>query len=427
MTIFQKMLVVPIISLVFYFGLLVYSYSVQSESNEQLAKIKDDFMPLMNQANENSRIFNEISVVIKDAVLANELYWLEQAQSQNQQIIANLNLFKSHPDWLNMEDIEQMETAYKNYFDNAFQLAKLMLSEQSDPEESNRLMNDVTQYFNTAERAFTHFDEKLSNQFYQAIDQTNQRVNNLLFWGGIISVALLMTFIMMTLAVSWATRKSMARVVVRMKALAEGNTDFAQRIEHSKRDEVGELVYWFNQLSNKLEQDYNRIDLISKTDKLTQLNNRTHTDDYLTQCLQMTQSNKQPLSLILLDIDHFKAINDNHGHLAGDAVLKGLAELLKSQMGDGMFVGRWGGEEFIVVLPDTEAIKAEKVAEQIRLAIASNGHFNPSITASFGVASAHSEDTVDSLIKKADDALYQAKEQGRNRVVSYQIQKPKQL
>lgn len=419
MTIFQKMLVVPILSVVFYFILLAYSYKVQLDSNEQLEQIRDNYLPMLATADENSRLFTEISVIMKDAVLANEITWLQQTDAMHQQIVQNLATLQTQGDAITRQTVDTIAGHYQNYFSNARALASQMLTATDDAANIDALIADVNRYFNLSEQGFAGFSEDLNRRFYQTIDQTNQTIKNLLFWGSIISVALLLLFVIITFVISWATRNSLSRVVERMQALAEGDTDFGQRIHHPKRDEVGALVHWFNQLSGKLEQDYHRIEVISQTDKLTQLHNRTHTDQYLLAALDQAQTHQRPLSLVLFDVDHFKSINDQHGHLVGDAVLQAIAQLLKAHVRDTDFAGRWGGEEFIEVLPETSLTVAVERAEQLRLTLQEDAQIQPPVTASFGVAQASAQDSVDALIKKADDALYQAKAQGRNQVVSH--------
>ncbi len=119
----------------------------------------------------------------------------------------------------------------------------------------------------------------------------------------------------------------------------------------------------------------------------------------------------------MLDIDHFKAINDTYGHLAGDDTLKTFGELLKGALRASDIIGRWGGEEFLIICPDSNLEGTVKLAEQLRLKIAQYdfAHFG-NLYASFGVALHHRGEQVNALIARADKALYRAKEAGRNRV-----------
>ena len=126
----------------------------------------------------------------------------------------------------------------------------------------------------------------------------------------------------------------------------------------------------------------------------------------------------EPLSLIMVDVDHFKKVNDTHGHVTGDKVLKGVAEILKKKVRGGSAY-RYGGEEMAVLLPKAELEGAVQVAERLRAAIEAHKIAGVKVTASFGVAQ-FEPGLADppALVEKADQALYKAKEGGRNRVVA---------
>jgi diguanylate cyclase (GGDEF)-like protein len=123
-----------------------------------------------------------------------------------------------------------------------------------------------------------------------------------------------------------------------------------------------------------------------------------------------------PISVAIIDIDHFKRINDNHGHLVGDHVLYELAQLLQSQMRNDDLLARWGGEEFVVVLPNTTSADAIELTERLRRYIATQNIQGMALTISVGVAQYTIKDSAYSLLGRADKALYLAKAQGRNRV-----------
>ena len=163
------------------------------------------------------------------------------------------------------------------------------------------------------------------------------------------------------------------------------------------------------------------LEILSNTDGLTGIANRRHFDHMLIQEWNRCQRANTPLSLIMLDIDHFKQFNDLYGHLTGDDCLKTLAHAL-SQVGRraGELAARYGGEEFTLILPETNIDNAAQLAEKIRRNIAEttvlyHGYQLPQITASFGVAS-YSQQIHDPahLINAADKALYHAKNSGRN-------------
>ncbi|HLP98805.1 MAG TPA: CHASE domain-containing protein [Sideroxyarcus sp.] len=157
---------------------------------------------------------------------------------------------------------------------------------------------------------------------------------------------------------------------------------------------------------------------LSITDKLTQLYNRRKLDDALQKEIERSKRFGLPLSVIMFDIDFFKRVNDAYGHQAGDEVLVQVARLLKENVRGIDVPGRWGGEEFLVVCPETDVDGACLLAEKLRAIVAAH-EFHPvgHNTCSFGVASRLPDESVDALLGRLDAALYCAKEQGRNRVV----------
>lgn len=172
-------------------------------------------------------------------------------------------------------------------------------------------------------------------------------------------------------------------------------------------------------LSDVIDMHYRN----SVTDPLTKLFNRRH---FMTQAAAMISSANRhafPMSIILCDIDHFKQVNDNHGHNVGDKVLVKFADILKNQAREEDVVARFGGEEFIILLPQTNAHGAKALARRMcevtRGIIIESPHGEFQFTASFGVATFDSTINIEENIKNADEALYLAKESGRNQVMVY--------
>jgi diguanylate cyclase (GGDEF)-like protein/PAS domain S-box-containing protein len=164
----------------------------------------------------------------------------------------------------------------------------------------------------------------------------------------------------------------------------------------------------------KLEKE---IIKLSITDKMTQLYNRLKLDEVLEKELNRSKRTNLSFAVIMMDIDYFKSINDTYGHQVGDKVLIEMASLLKKNIRATDIVGRWGGEEFLMILPATDIRGGEIIAEKLRLIIEGYSFVDGlNITSSFGVAVYDSDLSFDSIISRADIALYNAKESGRSRV-----------
>jgi diguanylate cyclase (GGDEF)-like protein len=167
----------------------------------------------------------------------------------------------------------------------------------------------------------------------------------------------------------------------------------------------------------ELEELARSLDHQASTDVLTGAFNRQRFDQELSSQIERSRRYDVPLSLILLDVDHFKSVNDRLGHLAGDKVLIQIASLTRETVRSGDIHARWGGEEFVVLAPGTERLGACQLAEKLRRTIEGYAFLGVgAITCSFGVVQFHPSDTAETLLARADGLLYRAKFNGRNRV-----------
>jgi len=187
---------------------------------------------------------------------------------------------------------------------------------------------------------------------------------------------------------------------------------------------LGELLAEKEKLTEELRKANETLASLARTDVLTGLPNRRALEDELSRSVARAVRDRTWLSILALDVDHFKSFNDQHGHAAGDAVLSAVGRILVEQCRKGDMPARYGGEEFTVILPNTNPLGATVVAERIRRAFeAAELRFEGKllrITMSLGVASAQSKDADPPgiLMARADEALYRAKRAGRNRVVN---------
>lgn len=176
------------------------------------------------------------------------------------------------------------------------------------------------------------------------------------------------------------------------------------------------LLYSFS----RIEENYAETRMLAYLDHLTQLPNRRYGEAVLVQLLRQVREQGGRFSVVMLDLDGFKKVNDRHGHDVGDRVLKRSALLIQRHLPRGARVIRWGGEEFLIVLPGLEERGAQAVAEEVRRGLETSPHEGVGpVLASFGVASYRINDSLDALIQRADRAMYFAKQSGGNRVVAF--------
>jgi len=184
-----------------------------------------------------------------------------------------------------------------------------------------------------------------------------------------------------------------------------------------REDEIGELFVEFERMRKRILETTEEISKLAVTDQLTGLHNRRKLDDTMLLEIERAKRYQTPLSVIMCDLDHFKSINDTYGHKTGDDVIIATSTVIKNGVRASDIVGRWGGEEFLIICPHTDQQGAMVLAEKLRLDI-SLLKVEPylSITASFGVAEYILGEDSEALLCRADKLLYVAKSEGRNQV-----------
>ncbi|WP_145408344.1 sensor domain-containing diguanylate cyclase [Paenibacillus xylanexedens] len=214
-------------------------------------------------------------------------------------------------------------------------------------------------------------------------------------------------------------------VVVVMRKRIEHEKDILQT--KTKLQELYQATQEANKELERLHQEYevkqqallkvnDQLEAMASTDPLTGLKNRRFFQNSLLASLILLEQQQRHFSLLVIDIDHFKSINDTYGHPIGDLVLGNLAGLLQSMSRSSDVVARYGGEEFVIILADCDHDQAMEVAERYRFEVASSDWGQYNITVSIGVATAVQGDTDTSVFQRADTALYASKTAGRNRV-----------
>lgn len=201
-----------------------------------------------------------------------------------------------------------------------------------------------------------------------------------------------------------------------------GNGERGLRLEIDKDDEIGKLARDFNRMVGSLENSEQKLQLLATTDFLTGLDNRRcFMQNMHAELSRLQRETSRQTAVLLLDLDHFKKVNDTHGHIAGDAVLRHITRLIRENLRKMDFAGRLGGEEFILLLPDTDLEGGVSFAERLRRNIEETSTewegIQIPVTVSIGVSLLCTDDVIpETAIKRADTALYTAKNAGRNRV-----------
>lgn len=236
--------------------------------------------------------------------------------------------------------------------------------------------------------------------------------------GLLIAVAAIMFLLTLSaLTVYFLLRQTLAKPLSRARRAMEHGERFPLTGAGRRIRELRLLAVHYNRMLKRTRSHIRGLDKAVRTDSLTQLANRSQLDSELAVEIKRCERYGNTFGLIFLDIDHFKWINDTHGHLEGDRMLCALSDLLRERVREADTVGRWGGEEFLVICRDSKRTEALNLAEMLRESIAESA-LNEKVpfTASFGVTGFEPGDSAESLVGRSDRALYQAKMEGRNRV-----------
>lgn len=185
--------------------------------------------------------------------------------------------------------------------------------------------------------------------------------------------------------------------------------------DYNHKNELVGFIAFYENIDEKMRYMYD-----AQTDRLTGLLNRAKIDDILKSEIKRATRNEFALSVILVDIDYFKEVNDKHGHQTGDLILSEFATLLSNNIRETDFIGRWGGEEFLIICPHTDSDGTFALAENLRKRVESTSFsVIGNKTSSFGIAQLYKSDTIEDIFKNVDFALYHAKKMGRNQVQRY--------
>lgn len=186
------------------------------------------------------------------------------------------------------------------------------------------------------------------------------------------------------------------------------------------------MLKQLSQSKQEMEQQNKKLHVLATRDPLTDCFNRRAFNEQFQSALDIAKQNNSAIACFMTDIDHFKLVNDTHGHAAGDEIIKLVAKVLNDNVRKEDVVGRYGGEEFCVMLPGIDAAAAHRIAERCRFQIESQAYNDISVTNSFGISSIEfGSSDPEALINEADEALYRSKEGGRNRVTVWHSPAPK--
>ncbi|MGI5939978.1 MAG: diguanylate cyclase [Thermoleophilia bacterium] len=317
------------------------------------------------------------------------------------------------------DDLMKLETRAFNALQGLYQDGEGIYSVKGKPDTilaQNIVFGEA--YYQAKYRIMEKID-----QFYKLLDyRTEKEVNDVAQLQKIyqaIALALSIIIIVMVFIGYGLIKKDIIKPLNKLsewiKQMHSGEYNFDAR--EFRNNEIGMIANAFAAMASHVSSNIFDLEYVSQTDPLTQISNRSALDRALINEMQRFEQHGTPCSILIMDIDHFKEINDRYGHLIGDKVLVEFVKVLRGATRLSDIPGRWGGEEFIVVCPNTDLEHGRAVAERIRKRISHHkfdevGH----VTASIGVSTFEIGESLEQTIQKADELLYKAKSEGRNRV-----------
>ena len=305
--------------------------------------------------------------------------------------------------------------AHTQYANDGLILAINALKEKDFQKTSEIFLNKINPYYKNANlRANTLLQKigEIAKNNYREATERFAFIRNILIFGTLLGI--LFASIAAILLIRSIVRP-LNKAVTHFKHISEGNMD--ENISVSSQDEIGQVLSELAAMQGKLKIMINELDQLARTDELTGAWNRRRFEETVETEMDRLRRYGQRLSLMILDVDHFKKINDLYGHSIGDQVLIDLSNTIRSSLRATDSLTRWGGEEFVILCPNTTAEIVSNLAERLRKEISSIKFQEVgNITLSFGVAECGSEETWEQWLHRADEALYLAKSGGRDQV-----------
>lgn len=303
-------------------------------------------------------------------------------------------------------------------------------AEDAEPQRHNRHVSDMALINKIAKVHIAKVRDALADwhtneakEVDALANETRDQLKLFTQWMLIFAISVVLMFVFSL----WLNNRVLIRPVVSLIRSTHLFTsgDLKQQATVYAEDELGNLTRDINKMATALDGLYTQMATLAKTDQLTGLMNRHGFEEIQAREVSIAKRYGSPLSLAMFDIDHFKNVNDNYGHDVGDEVIRAVANACKQVFRDCDYSFRYGGEEFVVLMPQTDINSAMGAVERLRktvesMTVEASGGRVLSVTVSAGIAAYHKDDESGALqIKQADEALYKAKESGRNRAMAY--------
>lgn len=424
LSLLKKFLFAPAIGLVLVLPFYIFAFFSMQNIKNSVQEFNSELNPLQETAYNNILLLEKITNDINSAVTAKEAEWIENTEIHAQKMRENLHtFFKS----AYKKDAQDALRAFDIYYEKVKNVSQKIIENDNCYTNIEDDTKKIIADYNALDTSLKNLKLKIKQGIASSVNSIYENTNFLLLHGNFIFLAWLILSTLIVFVVYRDIRYKINMIVEDSREIARGDVDFEKRLCIVSYDELGQIIKSINIFINKLHKSHQELSAAKKeleglyvTDRLTNVYNRVKIDEIIEMELKKKKRYDHTFSIILIDVDYFKIVNDTYGHLVGDTILKEFAAILKENVRNTDYVGRWGGEEFIIICPQTDINGASSLAEHLRGQIEESDFTTAGKkTASFGVAVCSEEDNLQSLIDNADKALYRAKKGGRNQVVCY--------
>ena len=410
-----------IIFVVFVISMVMVFLSSKSVS-ERVSSVNDIYLPIAQEVSTISANLNALQDVYEETVLLNDISALDQAQlfaDRIKESIENIKVFSIY-----VGGIGAFDKMFADYYTVATKLSGDLMT-KSLSELSIEVTKTAT-IRNHLELHLVDMQNQVKADFNDSFLQSQQELERvtgivLVLVGALTALLGGGSYIVVK---NLSTR--MKQVVTFARDVESGNYDTT--IAERSNDEFSVLMGALNSMANSIKESTDKLNVLANTDSLTGIYNRHALLQRLNEELHAVRRHAYPLCICMCDIDNFKVVNDSFGHQVGDEIIESFANCVRDALRTEDIVGRYGGDEFCVILPYTDIEKAKIAVERIRRNWENREFYSDEqvlfqVTGSFGIAEYDPSMSMENLMKESDDALYASKKAGRNRV-SIAIRKP---
>lgn len=366
-------------------------------------------IPILEKSAKNQALLQRISEKFTFATLSSEMEFMENADEYSKTIKDNL-LFIRNDKSLNIQHAQKALNEFDLYFKQARAITTTLMQSEEIMALNHHEVNKLVHSYNQVSLTFDSLHKEIQSLIKNHTDKIEYRMNTILIDGSIIAIILFTFLFIISYLIYLNFQKRFVNLIKDINNISDNKNNLILALQKFSNDEFGILSNKLNSIFqsfgehyDKLSVEKSKIEEMAKRDQLTNLYNRHHLDSVFNDL-----DNKKILyGIIMLDIDYFKLVNDNYGHQVGDQVLIKIANTLEICTRDSDITGRWGGEEFLIIVPQTTIENLHQIAEKTRRKIEElDFDVAGKLSASFGITLSQTDVASHIVIKQADDALY---------------------